>query len=306
MEIKDYLTTRNFTKRNNRKIEYIVIHYVGAVSSALNNAKYFKSTYRGSSAHYFVDEKDIYRVVADKDNAWHCGASRYKHAKCRNSNSIGIEMCCFKNDNVIDISEKVVGRTIELTKELMAKYNIPIENVLRHYDVTGKNCPAPFVSNVARWNNFKARLVNVPQTTNQANTTTSSVSTEYKVGDKVKVSSYYASSTDPVSKAIHRTAEGTITKIVEGARNPYLLNNGAIGWCNDGDIRGIVNTVSYYPKCSSKHVSLVNALNSIGVNSSFSNRKKIANKNGIGLYVGTATQNNQLLDKLKAGRLRKI
>lgn len=63
--------------------------------------------------------------------------------------------------------------------------------------------------------------------------------TKYKVGQKVKVSSYYAASTDGIDKAIIKNATGTITKIKAGARNPYLLNNGDIGWCNDGDIREV-------------------------------------------------------------------
>lgn len=62
----------------------------------------------------------------------------------------------------------------------------------------------------------------------------------------------------------------------------------------------------YYPKCVSSQTSIVDALNSIKVNSSFSNRKKIANKNGIKLYIGTANQNNKLLSKLKDGKLLKI
>ena len=66
MKITDLITKRNYTKGNNRSIKYIVIHFVGAVSSAKNNAIYFKSTYRGASAHYFVDENDIYRDVEDK------------------------------------------------------------------------------------------------------------------------------------------------------------------------------------------------------------------------------------------------
>lgn len=162
MEIKTLLTKRNYTSMSNKQNKYIVIHYVGAVSSAFNNAKYFETTYRGASAHYFVDEKDIYQVVREKDASWHCGANKYKHPDCRNNNSIGIEMCCFKNGNTLDVSEKVIERTIELTKELMKKYNIPVENVLRHYDVTGKNCPAPMVSDVGRWNNFKSRLTKKP------------------------------------------------------------------------------------------------------------------------------------------------
>ena len=40
----------------------------------------------------------------------------------------------------------------------MTKYNVPIANVIRHYDVTGKNCPAPFVKDNKAWQEFKSRL----------------------------------------------------------------------------------------------------------------------------------------------------
>ena len=62
--------------------------------------------------------------------------------------------------------------------------------------------------------------------------------------------------------------------------------------------------VNYYPPCNSNYMSIVDALYSIGVDASYSNRKIIANYNGIHDYTGTATQNNQLLVKLKAGRLK--
>lgn len=64
-------------------------------------------------------------------------------------------------------------------------------------------------------------------------------------------------------------------------------------------------TVEYYPACSSKHTSIVNALKSIGVDSSPENRKKIAIKNKVYDYEGSSKQNNQLLSKLKAGKLIK-
>lgn len=64
-------------------------------------------------------------------------------------------------------------------------------------------------------------------------------------------------------------------------------------------------TTSYYKKASGKYTSLVDALKSIGVNSSFANRKKIANKNNINLYVGLPSQNNKMLDLLKKGKLIK-
>ena len=53
---------------------------------------------------------------------------------------------------------KTVYNAVELVKMLMAKYNVPIANVIRHYDVTGKNCPEPFVRNIEAWHNFKDRL----------------------------------------------------------------------------------------------------------------------------------------------------
>lgn len=158
MEIKEYLTIRNYTRGNNKNNKFIVIHYVGAVSTALNNAKYFNSEYRGASANYFIDDNEIYRVVKDEDIAWHCGTNGKYYSDCRNSNSIGIEMCCYKNNGVLDISDNTINKTIELVKKLMTKYNIPIENIIRHYDVTHKICPAPFVNNEARWNDFKSRL----------------------------------------------------------------------------------------------------------------------------------------------------
>ncbi len=159
MEIKTQLTTVNRTQMSNKENKYIVIHYVGSVSSAKANADYFRSVNRQASAHYFVDENEIWQVVKDSDSAWHCGTKGKYYNGCRNSNSIGIEMCCYNNNGTIDVSEKVVNRTIELTKELMSRYNIPVENVVRHYDVTHKCCHAPFVNNPSRWNDFKARLV---------------------------------------------------------------------------------------------------------------------------------------------------
>lgn len=168
MEIKTKLTQVNRTSMTNKQNKYIVIHYVGAVSTAKANADYFYSVNRQASAHYFVDENEIWQVVKEGDSAWHCGTNgKYYHSECRNSNSIGIEMCCYNNNGTLDIKEEVINKTIELVKELMAKYNIPVENVIRHYDVTHKTCPAPFVNNPNRWNEFKSKLV--PQVDLQCN-----------------------------------------------------------------------------------------------------------------------------------------
>ncbi|MGN0172407.1 MAG: GH25 family lysozyme [Acutalibacteraceae bacterium] len=63
----------------------------------------------------------------------------------------------------------------------------------------------------------------------------------YTLGDHVVFSSCYASSEDPIEKAIPASEmlrnHGVITKIISGARNPYLLDDG-LCWVNAGDIRG--------------------------------------------------------------------
>jgi len=66
----------------------------------------------------------------------------------------------------------------------------------------------------------------------------------HKIGDKVRFSTCYTSSTAPNSEAIlssnMQRDYGTITKIVGGAKNPYLLDNG-LCWVNDGDIRETIS-----------------------------------------------------------------
>lgn len=61
----------------------------------------------------------------------------------------------------------------------------------------------------------------------------------HRVGEEITVSSYYASSTDPVEKTIIKNASGTIQRVKPGTHNPYCFgkNGVAVGWCNDGDIR---------------------------------------------------------------------
>lgn len=163
--IKSNLTTRNFTKMSGKKNKYIVIHYVGATGSALANTKYFKSVYRGASANYFVDANDIYCCVDPSNTAWHCEGPLYaktKHpyyGKCKNSNSIGIEMCCEKINKKLHINDKTIANTKKLVMWLMDKYDIPASNVIRHYDVTGKSCPnANGLLTDSKWKKFRANI----------------------------------------------------------------------------------------------------------------------------------------------------
>lgn len=170
MKINKLLTKYNHDKGSVSRIKYIVIHYVGALGGAKANCQWYAEGNKNASAHYYVDhDGSIWQSVEDANIAWHCGsANGYKHPECRNANSIGVEMCVRKkNTKTLYASDKdwyfedaTVDSAIKLTKYLMKKYNVPAENVIRHYDVTGKICPNPYVYNYTKhtWDAFKKAL----------------------------------------------------------------------------------------------------------------------------------------------------
>lgn len=150
--------------RNAQAIQFIVIHYTGNDGdTAMNNAKYYASNVVKSSAHYFVDNKEIVQSVPDLRVAWAVGGKKYPscpqtgggamYGVCTNTNSISIELCDTKRDGVYAPASETIAAALELTRSLMKKYNIPASNVIRHFDVTGKLCPAYWAGreNTAKW-----------------------------------------------------------------------------------------------------------------------------------------------------------
>lgn len=155
----------NYTAKRSSAIRYLVVHYTGAPGTARNNGAYFASRGDiGASAHYFVDAQDIVQSVPDSGRAWHCGAASYRHPECRNDNSLGVELCCYPNgDGTWYFEPETVANAVQLIRTLMAKYGIDADRVVRHYDVTGKVCPEPYVRDASAWAEFKARLT-APET----------------------------------------------------------------------------------------------------------------------------------------------
>ena len=138
-------------------VQYIVVHWTSNEGdTAKNNADYFAREVVKASAHYFVDENEVWNSVPPDRQAWHVGAKSYVHPECRNSNSIGVEMCLTGKGYVL--RRGTIERAVTLVRELMARYDVPLDRVLMHHDVTGKYCPGPFVDNPSLWDDFKAAL----------------------------------------------------------------------------------------------------------------------------------------------------
>lgn len=144
----------NYSSRHGNKIKYLVIHDTGNPNKgagALNHRNYVENNERGASAHYFVDDKVIVQYVGDSLSAGSVGDGRGRYG-ITNANSLSIEMCINSDSNY----EAMYKNTVELTKNLMRKFNIPIDRVVRHYDASRKSCPNHMrQNNWSKWWKFK-------------------------------------------------------------------------------------------------------------------------------------------------------
>lgn len=134
----------------------IVIHYTANPgSTAQENRDYFeglKDTHETSASSNFVVglEGEIIQCVPTWEVAY---ASNE-----RNKDTISIE-CCHP-DETGKFTEETYQSMVQLTAWLCRKYSLTAYTVIRHYDVTGKNCPKYFVENEEAWANFKEDVAN--------------------------------------------------------------------------------------------------------------------------------------------------
>lgn len=145
---------RNVYSRKGNSIKYLVIHDTGNTNKgagALAHRNYVENNARGASAHYFVDDKVIVQFVGDSSSAGSVGDGKGKYG-ITNANSLSIEMCINSDADYA----KTYKNTVELTKNLMKKFNIPIDRVVRHYDASRKSCPNHMKqNNWSKWWKFK-------------------------------------------------------------------------------------------------------------------------------------------------------
>ena len=141
---------KNRTALKRETIKYIVIHDTGNPdegADALMHYRYFNTVDRGASADFFVDSTQTIQVNDyNKYYTWHCGDGKGKYG-ITNKNSIGIEMCI----NADGDYNTMLRSTIDLVKDLKAILDVPIDNIVRHYDASRKTCPGSM-----SWDGWKA------------------------------------------------------------------------------------------------------------------------------------------------------
>lgn len=159
--IKASLSSYSPNRRKYKDVEYIVLHYTGNVGdTAINNGKYFKnSNTRLAGAHFFVGQDgEIVRSVPMTYTAWAVGASQVDRSrgggslfgKCTNYNSVSIEMC----DQVDRDASEAQKEGVKWLINYIRKRCPNASTVCRHFDVTGKLCPAQYIEET-KWRKLK-------------------------------------------------------------------------------------------------------------------------------------------------------
>ena len=155
VQIKQMIVSKSIQNRltygGKNPVKYIMIHQTANTSKGANAYMHAKLQANGNSRqaswHYQVDADNIYQSFPDTAQAWHAGNRYY------NQNSIGIELTVNSDGNYIG----TVEHGAELVKYLMNKHNVPISNVIRHKDASGKYCPRELLDgkNGINWAKFK-------------------------------------------------------------------------------------------------------------------------------------------------------
>lgn len=148
-----YLTPNDYSRPEEpiKKVKGIVIHYTANPgTSAVANRNYFenlKSQTRISASSHFViglDGEIVQCIPLDEMSF---------ASNDRNIDTISIE-CCHP-DASGEFNKKTYESLIALTAWLCSKYNLEEEDILRHYDITGKLCPLYYVEHEDKWETLK-------------------------------------------------------------------------------------------------------------------------------------------------------
>lgn len=151
--------------------KYFVVHFRGV--NGENPNLFRKGSSKGFGAQYDISKKGVvYRVTADTAVTWHVGASggyEYVHSDARNSNCVGVECGTYTKSGRDDdnetwyFTEETQEAAAKLAAAFLTVYSLPLTHLLRHGDVTTKNCPSPLKRDQGKgsnwtWDKFKARV----------------------------------------------------------------------------------------------------------------------------------------------------
>lgn len=129
------------------KPKYITVHNTYNDAPAENEVSYMITNNNEVSFHIAVDDKKAIQGIPLERNAWACGDGNGSG----NRESISVEICYSKSGG--DRYYKAEDNAVDVVRQLMSMYNIPIENVRTHQFWSGKYCPHRMLAE-GRWGAF--------------------------------------------------------------------------------------------------------------------------------------------------------
>jgi N-acetylmuramoyl-L-alanine amidase len=152
-----------------KAVKKLVVHYTANPgATAQNHFDYFNRLVdRYASAHIFVDRRQALNIIPFDEVAYHANdvqkknpdGSPYRGVKelLPNANylSIGVELCLEKDGT---FHPETIALAVLVFADLCRKFNLTANDIVRHYDITAKNCPAPWIKDGHSFTDFKNKV----------------------------------------------------------------------------------------------------------------------------------------------------
>lgn len=276
-------SSKNYTKgRAGYKICKITPHHMAGVLTAKQCGKIFQNPERSGSSNYGIGNDGSIALYVDEENRAWTSSSRTNDYQ-----AITIEVSNSSVGGDYPISDAAWNSLVNLCVDICKRYNFklvydetPNGSLTRHNMFANTICPGKYLQKrfpeLAKTVNERleknAEPIPVPKTT-----------TKYKVGDAVTINGVFLASNSS-NKLNPAKKSGTITRVIPGALNPYLLNNGDIGWVNDSVITN----------------------NNELVDKPIDTTRKIGDRVTINGVYTSSTSTRKLTPKVKTGNITKI
>lgn len=169
IELHDIIAENEYQvpAHNANSHEYFAVHYLGVNGE---NPYLYGGGYGGT--FYVSKSGEVYQAAKVTDKLWHVGASSgfsYIHPDARNNNTIGVECATYTasgrndDDETWYFTEATQVAAAKLAACVALEYNIPLDHILRHGDITTKNCPSPLKRDAGKgtnwtWEKFKSEV----------------------------------------------------------------------------------------------------------------------------------------------------
>ena len=222
--------------------EGISIHNTANDASAMSEISYMINNNNKVSFHEAIDDYRVVIGIEHNRNSWNAGDGH----GFGNMKTISIEICYSKSGG--ERFEKAERNAAERIAYLMKQYGWNLDNITdtrhtigTHQNRSGKYCPHRTLDmGLERFYNmireeYRELTGETAQGTPNIVVDEKNNNTGRNIGDIVQINGVYTSSSS-TKKLTPTTKSGMITRIIPGAKNPYLLNNGNIGWVNDSCI----------------------------------------------------------------------